>query len=67
MQIGEDTRATRYLKQLDDALQTTHDVRDMVDTTPYTGGVLSAESLIKILLGGISRRVDRRGGISVMD
>jgi hypothetical protein len=41
-------------------------LQDMVDTTPYTGGELNAEILTKILLGGINRRVDRRGGASVL-
>jgi hypothetical protein len=43
-------------------------VQDIVDTTPFTmtGGQLTAEMLTKILLGGINRRVDRRGGGSVM-
>ena len=41
-------------------------MRDIVDTTPYLGGQLNAETLIKILLGGINRRVDRKGGRSVM-
>ena len=42
--------------------------QDIVDTTPFTmtGGVLTAEMLTKILLGGINRRVDRRGGGSVI-
>ena len=42
--------------------------QDIVDTTPFTltGGALTAEMLTKILLGGINRRVDRRGGGSVM-
>jgi hypothetical protein len=37
----------------------------MVDTTPYTGS-LDTTTLIKILLGGINRRVDRKGGESVL-
>jgi hypothetical protein len=36
----------------------------MVDTTPYTGS-LNTKTLIKILLGGINRRVDRKGAESV--
>lgn len=38
----------------------------MVDTTLYTGGPLDSEMLIKILLGGINRRVDKKGAKSVM-
>ena len=37
-----------------------------MDTTPFLGVELTAEMLIKILLGGINRRVDRRGGKAVM-
>lgn len=38
-----------------------------MDTTPYTGGRLTAEMLTKILIGGINRRVDHRGAESVMN
>jgi uncharacterized protein YegL len=65
VQIGDDPGATKYLKELDDSLQANHDIRDMVDTTPFSGK-LDAEVLIKILLGGINRRVDTKGGRSVM-
>ena len=61
VQIGNDSEATTALRELDDELAKTHGVRDMVDTTPYTGGVLTADILAKILLGGINRRVDKRG------
>jgi hypothetical protein len=35
--------------------------KDIVDTTPYNGKELGADSIVKILLGGINRRVDRSG------
>ena len=38
----------------------------MVDFTPYSGDALDSEVLIKILLGGINRRVDRKGARSVL-
>ncbi|EJD53671.1 hypothetical protein AURDEDRAFT_110460, partial [Auricularia subglabra TFB-10046 SS5] len=60
VQIGNDPEATAALRELDDELAKTHGVRDMVDTTPYAGGVLTAEILAKILLGGVNRRVDKR-------
>ncbi|KAI0375942.1 hypothetical protein BV20DRAFT_26935 [Pilatotrama ljubarskyi] len=66
VQIGNNRDATEYLRSLDDELQGLYNVRDIVDTTPYLGGRLSADSIIKILLGGINRRVDKRGGQSVM-
>jgi len=66
VQIGDDKEATEFLKELDDALSGTHGVRDIVDTTPFLGIKLTAEMLIKILLGGVNRRVDRRGAQAVM-
>ncbi|KAH7922055.1 hypothetical protein BV22DRAFT_1037917 [Leucogyrophana mollusca] len=67
VQIGRSRKAAAYLQELDDALGTTRGIRDIVDTTPYSGEQLTAETLIKILLGGINRRVDRRGAAAVMD
>jgi hypothetical protein len=67
VQIGDDPNATAFLRQLDDELSNSYGVRDIVDTTPYFGAELTAEMLIKILLGGINRRVDRRGGQAVMN
>ncbi|KAI0650448.1 hypothetical protein C8Q79DRAFT_386786 [Trametes meyenii] len=66
VQIGSHRAATEYLRTLDDELQAEYHVRDIVDTTPYLGGRLNADTIIKILLGGINRRVDKRGGQSVM-
>lgn len=67
VQVGADPKATRFLIKLDDALTNEHGIRDIVDTTPSSAlsGALSADNLIKILLGGINRRVDRNGGGSV--
>ncbi|KAI0797116.1 hypothetical protein C8Q75DRAFT_710806, partial [Abortiporus biennis] len=64
VQIGNDKAATNYLHELDDELSRVHGIRDIVDTTPYSGQ-LNAERIIKILLGGINRRIDRKGGSSV--
>lgn len=66
VQIGNHRSATEYLRSLDDELQGEYHVRDIVDTTPYLGGRLNADTIIKILLGGINRRVDKRGGESVL-
>ncbi|CDO73817.1 hypothetical protein BN946_scf185015.g146 [Trametes cinnabarina] len=65
VQIGNNRAATEYLRTLDDELQNEYKCRDIVDTTPYLGGRLSADTIIKILLGGINRRVDKKGGESV--
>ncbi|KAH7930625.1 hypothetical protein BV22DRAFT_1000161 [Leucogyrophana mollusca] len=67
VQIGNSKKAAAYLQELDDSLGSTRGVRDIVDTTPYFGTQLTAEMLIKILLGGINRRVDRKGAAAVMD
>ncbi|TFK66969.1 hypothetical protein BDN72DRAFT_125427 [Pluteus cervinus] len=56
VQIGNDHNAKWFLQQLDDTLKSTHKIRDMVDTTVNEGpGKLD---LIKVLVGGINRRVD---------
>ncbi|KAF7302254.1 hypothetical protein MIND_00792400 [Mycena indigotica] len=60
VQIGNDPTATRALKELDDDLHRAANIRDIVDTTPSAKlKPVSAEGLIKILLGGINRRIDR--------
>lgn len=66
VQIGNSRDATAFLNELDNGLGQNYGIRDIVDTTPYIGGQLSAELIIKILLGGINRRVDKRGGQSVV-
>ncbi|PCH40987.1 hypothetical protein WOLCODRAFT_70347 [Wolfiporia cocos MD-104 SS10] len=69
VQIGDSADATAFLDELDNGLSEAHHVRDIVDTTPfhhYAGTPLNAEMIIKILLGGINRRVDRRGAQSVL-
>ncbi|KAJ7790975.1 hypothetical protein B0H14DRAFT_2937492, partial [Mycena olivaceomarginata] len=61
VQIGNDSRATRALKELDDDLHKTADIRDIVDTTPCTKlNPVTADGLIKVLLGGINRRIDEQ-------
>jgi hypothetical protein len=39
-------------------------LQDIVDTTPYIGS-LNADALVKILLGGINRRIDISGAEAV--
>lgn len=63
IQIGNDPSATEALRELDDDLAGKYRIRDIVDTTLYTGNALDATTLTKILLGGINRRVDRRGAV----
>jgi len=59
IQIGSDENAKAFLEKLDNDLKEKHSIRDMVDTEPYTGAELTAPRLIKLLLGGINRKVDR--------
>ncbi|CCO30059.1 hypothetical protein RSOLAG1IB_03192 [Rhizoctonia solani AG-1 IB] len=66
IQVGDDSKASRALKEMDDRLGPNHGIRDMVDTTPYKRKPLTEERIIKILLGGINRRVDNEGATAVM-
>ncbi|KIJ56510.1 hypothetical protein M422DRAFT_150128, partial [Sphaerobolus stellatus SS14] len=61
VQIGISSKATKALQDLDDALFNKHKIRDMVDTTLYDKKALTTESLRKILLGSINRKVDKEG------
>ncbi|KAI0795046.1 hypothetical protein C8Q75DRAFT_803883 [Abortiporus biennis] len=58
VQIGNDPEGTKYLKELDGD-DTMNEALDIVDTEPYDGAPLTAEKIIKIMKGGIDRRVDR--------
>ncbi|KAG8791068.1 hypothetical protein FRC12_010258 [Ceratobasidium sp. 428] len=66
IQVGNDSKATKALKELDDGINKAHKIRDMVDTTPYKGKALDGATVVKVLLGGINRRVDNKGGASVL-
>ncbi|KAK0490485.1 hypothetical protein IW261DRAFT_16118 [Armillaria novae-zelandiae] len=66
IQIGNSSKAARYLRELDDDLRNKYNIRDMVDTTEHHGQ-LTGEYLIKALIGGINRRVDNHGGSAVID
>ncbi|KAJ7152585.1 hypothetical protein C8R43DRAFT_1003007 [Mycena crocata] len=59
VQIGNNTAAKRYLESLDNNLRTKHNIRDIVDTT--FASVDKPLDMIKILTGGINRRVDENG------
>ncbi|KAB5589469.1 hypothetical protein CTheo_7082 [Ceratobasidium theobromae] len=65
-QIGNDSAATKSLKQLDNELTEKYKIRDIVDTTPYKKKPLTEKAIIKVLLGGINRRVDKQGGGAVL-
>jgi hypothetical protein len=52
--------AREALQVLDDALKEKHEVRDIVDTVVYDGQAVSAEQILKVLLGGIQKHLDER-------
>lgn len=63
-QVGNDPEAAVDLQELDDALADKRGVRDMVDTVPWDGrksdGGLSADGILKVVLGAVHRKYDRR-------
>lgn len=64
-QVGQEPAAAEDLKELDDALSSLHDVRDIVDTVPWSGAngaVLTAEGILKATMGAIIRKLDRQEG-----
>ena len=64
-QVGKETGAREHLKQLDDGLAELakdDDLRDIVDTVPLTGDgntELTADGIMKVVLGSVNRRLDR--------
>jgi hypothetical protein len=65
-QVGQSNAARQYLKYLDDNLcdRNGREIRDMVDTVPWTGengNVLNADGILKVVLGAVNRRLDRSG------
>lgn len=64
-QVGKDESARQHLKQLDDELSDIAggEIRDMVDTVPFMstdGGALTGEGILKVVLGAVNRRLDRK-------
>ena len=68
IQVGEDPEATVYLHELDDELHKRGDgCRDIVDTTPATdlmNGRFDSKFLLKAMLGGINKRLDRISNVT---
>ena len=66
VQVGNEPGAREHLKQLDDDLAELagdDDLRDMVDTMPFKGdgdAELSADGIMKLVLGAVNRRLDRK-------
>jgi hypothetical protein len=64
-QVGNEPGAREHLKQLDDDLEEIAgtDLRDIVDTVPFTGNgnqELNADGVLKVVLGSVVRRLDRK-------
>jgi uncharacterized protein YegL len=62
-QVGHEPEAAENLRELDDALSGEYHIRDMVDTVPWSGQAdegLTAQGLLKVCLGSVVRRHDRR-------
>ncbi|KAE8161916.1 hypothetical protein BDV40DRAFT_300844 [Aspergillus tamarii] len=61
-QVGHDKNVTKYLEYLDDSLSEKHGVRDMIDTVTWDKdpGELSADTILKVVLGAVDRRYDRQ-------
>lgn len=69
-QVGMDMAARKHLEHLDDelgkAVKNDH-VRDIVDTVPWEGQMgrtLSADGILKVVLGAVNKRLDRQKGHS---
>lgn len=64
-QIGNDAAARAYLQELDDELgkrAKKDNLRDIVDTVPWKGRfgqTLSAEGILKCVIGAVNRKYDR--------
>ncbi|KAG6374071.1 hypothetical protein JVT61DRAFT_4712 [Boletus reticuloceps] len=63
VQIGTDPAASELLHVLDNHLETRYKIRDLVDSTPYdpAHGAFDTEYMLKILLGGLHKDLDRAG------
>ena len=64
-QVGNEREAAEDLQELDDALGEHYGIRDMVDTVPWTGqegATLTADGILKCLLGSVNKKLDRRRG-----
>ncbi|KAF3040163.1 hypothetical protein E8E11_001387 [Didymella keratinophila] len=65
-QVGNETGAREALKQLDDGLREASgddELRDIVDTVPFTGDdntELTGVGIMKVVLGSVNRRLDRQ-------
>lgn len=65
-QVGDDMEARRHLEELDDELSNrvrNENMRDIVDTVPWrgeSGKTLSGDGILKVVLGAVNKKLDRR-------
>ncbi|KAI2632299.1 hypothetical protein GGR54DRAFT_582982 [Hypoxylon sp. NC1633] len=65
-QVGRDPHATQALQELDDELCRRESIRDMVDTATFNGAnkadqpTLTADGILKVVLGAVKRKLDRK-------
>lgn len=62
-QVGNEPEAAEELRDLDDAMTERRGVRDIVDTVPWKNGNregLSGTGILKVVLGSVHRKYDRR-------
>jgi 1-acyl-sn-glycerol-3-phosphate acyltransferase len=63
-QVGQEKGAAEALKELDDDLVAAGCPRDIVDTVPWNKGGggegLSADGVLKVVLGSVNRKLDRK-------
>lgn len=62
-QVGNEPEAAEDLRELDDAMTERKGVRDIVDTVPWRDGNkegLNATGILKVVLGSVHRKYDRR-------
>lgn len=64
LQIGTDPAAAQALRALDDDLESTYNVRDIVEFTPFDPdqGVFDTEYMLRILFGSIRRTLSNAPG-----
>ncbi|KAL2006583.1 hypothetical protein VTN00DRAFT_9251 [Thermoascus crustaceus] len=68
-QIGDDEAAREHLQELDDELSDkvkNEKLRDIVDTVPWRGErgqTLSGEGVLKVVLGAVNKKYDRRDAV----
>ena len=64
-QVGSEQSARRHLESLDDELGEIAgtEIRDIVDTVPFTGAqgtTITGDAILKVVLGAVNRRLDRK-------